>query len=172
MVKVLFLLIAFWQNTFLIAATQKPPELRNLIESAHPYGEAKLTKLLWDIYDISLWTDADVWSPEKPYALTLHYLKSFTADQLVDKTIEKMKRLGAPFNPESYRKKLDELFPNVSEGDWMTAFFNPGSTVTFFFNGSKRGSVSNSNFIKYFSDIWLSPETEEPEARDTLLKKE
>jgi len=172
MIKVLFLLVTFWQITPLMAAAQKPPELRNLIESKRPYGEAKLTRLLWDIYDISLWTDADVWSPQNPYAITIHYLRSFTTDQLVDKTIEEMKRLGAPFDLESYRKKLEEHFPNVREGDRITAFFEPGSKVTFFFNGSDRGNVNNVNFAKYFSDIWLSLETEEPEAREGLLKKE
>jgi hypothetical protein len=172
MVRFLFLLVIFWQMTPLMAAPQKPPELRNLIESTRPYGETKLTKFLWDIYDISLWTDADVWSHDEPYAITIHYLRSFTTDQLVDKTIEEMKRLGAPFNPENYRKKLEELFPNVNEGDRITAFFKPGSKVTFFFNGSARGNVTNANFAKYFSDIWLSPETEEPEAREELLKKE
>jgi hypothetical protein len=172
MIKILFLLVTFWQITPLMAAAQKPPELRNLIESPRPYGEAKLTKLLWDIYDISLWTDANVWSSDEPYAITIHYLRSFTTDQLVDKTIEEMKRLGAPFNPENYRKKLETLFPNVNEGDRITAFFESGSKVTFFFNGSAKGNVSNGDFANYFSDIWLSPETEEPEARRELLKKE
>jgi hypothetical protein len=67
---------------------------------------------------------------------------------------------------------LEALFPNVREGDRITAFFKPGSNVTFFFNGSARGNVTNASFAKYFSDIWLSPETEEPEAREELLKKE
>jgi hypothetical protein len=170
MIRLLFLLVTFWQITPLMAAAQKPPELSTRIKSMRPYGEAKFTKLLWDIYDISLWTDADVWSRDKPYAITIHYMRPFTADQLVDKTIEEMKRLGAPFNPENYRKKLEELFPNVNEGDRITAFFKPSLKVTFFFNGSDRGNVNNVNFAKYFSDIWLSPETEEPEVREELLK--
>ena len=171
MAKVLFFLITFLQSTALLAATQKPPELGSLIESRQAYGKTKLSKFLWDIYDISLWTDAAVWSPNKPYAITIHYLRPFTRKELVDTTIEEMNRLGAPFNAESYRKKLQELFPNVREGDRITAYFNPASNVTFFFNGLKKGSVGNVNFSKYFSDIWLSPQTEEPEARDALLKK-
>jgi hypothetical protein len=171
MVRVLFFLVMFLQSNALLATTQKPRELGSLIESRHPYGEAKLRKFLWDIYDISLWTDADVWSPNEPYAITVHYLMSFTSDQLVDKIIDELNRLGSPFNAESYRKKLQGLLPNVREGDRITAYFRPASNVTFFFNGLKRGSVSNGNFAKYFSNIWLSPETEEPETREALLNK-
>lgn len=173
MIKLLLILIIFSIPTSLMAAFPKPPELVGLINSNQPFGATKLTKIFWgDIYDISLWTDEDVWSPGQPYAISIDYLMSFTTDQLVDKTIEQMRNLGAPFDPENYRKVLESLFPNVNKGDRITASFKPGRGVTFFFNGAKRGTVSNNNFSKYFSDIWLSPATEEPEMRDGLLRKE
>lgn len=157
------------QITHLTANTQKPSELNVVIKSERPYGEAKLSKIFWDIYDISLWTDAENWSPDTPFAISIKYLIPIDTDQLVDTTIDELERLGAP-NPASYRNQLNQLFPNVSEGDRITSYFNSNYEVSFFFNGSKLGSIKDDVFGKYFSDIWLSSATQESEIRDKLLK--
>jgi hypothetical protein len=65
---------------------------------------------------------------------------------------------------------LNQLFPSVSEGDRITSYFNSNYEVSFFFNGSKLGSIKDDVFGKYFSDIWLSSATQESEIRDKLLK--
>jgi hypothetical protein len=158
------------QGAHLMANTQKPAEINSVIASQSPYGQAKLSKLFFgDVYNISLWTDARTWSFHKPYALSIEYLMPIESDQLVDTTINEFERLGAP-NLENYRNQLKLLFPSVKEGDRITSFFNPNADVVFFFNGSQIGTIKDGVFRKYFSDIWLSPETQEPEMRNSLLR--
>lgn len=153
-----------------MACTQKPVELNGVIISESPYGQTKLSKFLFgDIYDISLWTDAEHWSPDTPFAISIKYLRSIEKDQLVDTTIDELERLGTP-NHESYRNQLKPIFPSVRVGDRITCYFNPNSEVTFFFNGSKLGTIKDDVFGKYFANIWLSSATQEPEIRRKLLK--
>lgn len=149
----------------------KPHELQEHIESAMPYGYSKLSKfLIGDIYEIALWQDATQFSTNQPFAITIEYLRTISKDQLVDKTIEALERLKAPFNPETFRRKLEELFPDVQEGDRITSYVKPNAEITFYFNGIKAGTVSNREFISYFPAIWLSPDSQEPEMRDQLLR--
>jgi hypothetical protein len=153
-----------------LTASNKPLELRSMFKSEQAFGESTLTWLFMDVYKISLWTDKDKWDAGYAYALSILYFMEFTTDDLVDKTIEEMKRLGAPVSKlESYRTKLIKLFPPVKSGDRITAYFDSGR-VLFFYNGTKTGVVDDPTFSKYFSYIWLSPQTERPEVRQQLLE--
>ncbi len=152
-----------------LMAADKPEELKPLFKSQRAYGESTLSWFLMDVYKISLWTDKDKWGADHAYALSILYLMEFTTDDLVDKTIKEMMRLGAPVSElESYRTKLIKAFPTVKSGDRITAYFDPAG-VMFFYNGTKTGLINDTTFAKYFSNIWLSPQTERPEVREQLL---
>lgn len=40
-------------------------------------GESRLSFLFWDVYDARLYVTDDFYQPDKPFALTLHYLRIF-----------------------------------------------------------------------------------------------
>jgi hypothetical protein len=116
-----------------------------LLPQKSPTDKPSLASFCLDLYDIPLWTDAEHWSHETPFAISINYLRSFSTDQLVDKTIDELERLGTP-NHQSYRNQLKPFFPSVRIGDRIKSYFNPNSEVTFFFNRSKLGSIQDADF--------------------------
>jgi len=108
-----------------------------------------------------------------PFAISLRYATDFTASSLVERSIEEMQHSG-PLSKEqiaSYSKQLGKIFPNVDEDDVITALYLPDKGVIFFYNGKPCGSIKDNAFAIRFLNIWLSPQTSEPQLRQELLGK-
>jgi hypothetical protein len=163
-------LIAF---SLTAAAMTRPLEIGGTIDAAKPYGSGSLTWLVFTAYDATLWTDAPQWSMNAPFALTLTYRMSFTTDELVERTIDEMVKV-APATPKAahagYAAALRRAFPNVKDGDRITALHVPGSGVRFFHNGNQTNEIAGQAFVEHFFGIWLSPRTSEPRLRAALLR--
>jgi len=156
------------------AASQKPKAIENVIQADTPYGEGTLRKLLFYVYDASLWTDEEEWSMDSTYALCLKYRMNFDAVDLVDRSIEEMNQ-QEKLNAEQqalYKELLARVFPNVLKGDTITALYNPKKGVQFYHNDKPTGIIADKNVAKRFLSIWLSPKTSEPELRKELVGKQ
>jgi hypothetical protein len=98
---------------------------------------------------------------------------SFTTDELVERTVEEMVKVS-PATPKpalaGYMAALRRAFPNVEDGDRITALHMPGSGVRFFHNGKPTAEIVDPAFAAPFFDIWLSPRTSEPRLRAALLR--
>ena len=70
---------------------------------------------------------------------------------------------------ERWLAAMKRAFPDVDEGDRITGVQRPGEGVRFFHNGTLRGEVRDADFARRFFGIWLSPQTSEPELRQSLL---
>lgn len=149
----------------------KPPELETFIEAAQPVGTASLSKLLLHVYDASYWSEQATWPSEEPYALSITYAMNFTPDELADRTLDEMKRVSPlpPGKLSGYADKLRGLYPQVKEGDRITALFLPPSKTVLYHNGKKFGLINDKGFVAAFFGIWLSEKTSEPKLRAGLL---
>ncbi len=150
-----------------------PPEIAPFIKADKPYGEARLTKLMFHVYDATLWTDAASWSMGKSFALTLRYGMNFNGDDLAARSIEEIdgqKKLDETTSA-SWRARLARLFPDVKKGDRITAIYLPAKETRIYHNGKYRGSVSGAMFARRFIEIWMSPRTTEPALRKNLITK-
>jgi hypothetical protein len=155
------------------AAMTRPTELGSAINATKPYGSGSLTWLVFTAYDATLWTDAPQWSMSAPFALTLKYRMSFTSEELVERTIEELVKV-APGTPKAslpaYTASLRRAFPNVKDGDRITALHMPGGSVRFFHNGTQTAEIADPEFAEPFFGIWFSPRTSEPRLRAGLLR--
>jgi hypothetical protein len=154
------------------AQTTKPSELDGVIRAAAPYSEGTYTYYVMKIYDASLWTDADTWSMQAPFALSLHYSIDIDKKILVDKTVEQMDD-NAPLaaaDAAVYHAILDNIYTPIKEGDTVTAIFVPDKDLRLYHNGQLTGTVRNMAFNKRFFDIWLSDRTTATSLRRQLLK--
>lgn len=171
--KVVLAAVAIVALSLTAAAMSRPTEIAGAINAPKPYGSGSLTWLVFTAYDATLWTDAPQWSMSAPFALTLRYRMSFTTDELVERTIEEMVKV-APGTPKAalpaYAAALKRAFPNVKDGDRITALHTPGGTVRFFHNGVPTAEVADQTFAEPFFGIWLSPRTSEPRLRAALLR--
>ena len=154
-------------------AMTRPQELGGSIDATQPYGRGSLTWLVFTAYEATLWTDATSWSMNAPFALTLTYRMSFTTEELVERTVDEMAKVSPTTLKATlgqYAAALRRAFPNVKDGDRITALHLPGSGVRFFHNGVKTAAIADPAFAEPFFGIWLSPKTSEPRLRAALLR--
>jgi hypothetical protein len=135
-------------------------------------GERSLSVLFWDIYDARLYVADGAYDPEKPFALSLDYLRSFSGIDIAKRSIEEIRKQG--FADESvlasWQAELGRIFPDVVEGDQIIGVRDPSEGSRFFLNGSLIGTISDQNLSRRFFDIWLSEKTSEPEMRKLLMR--
>lgn len=165
--------LMFLLATGIAWAVPRPTELASHVTASKPYGEGSLSWLFITAYDASLWTDAQRWSMNEPFALTLVYRMSFTTDEMVERTLEEMKALDPALTADQlqrHARMLRNAFPPVKAGDRITAIHTPGQPVRFFHNGRLTASSDDSAFADPFFGIWLSPKTSEPSLRRALLR--
>ena len=113
------------------------------------------------VYDADLWTDAETWSWDEPFALTLTYHMGFDSEELIERSIGEMlanSETGAmaALNEDEYRRTLASVLPDVVEGDRLTALYIPNKHLQFFHNGTLTGTSTDMAFAKAFLNIWLS----------------
>jgi hypothetical protein len=149
----------------------KPAEVSDYIRADTPYGQGTLRKLFMKVYETSLWTDAKKWSMKETFALCIRYNMNFKDKDLVKRTFEEMERSGpvTQADRETFGPRLKALFHDVHPGDIITAVFLPGRGAVFYYNGKPSGKLENIAFAKRFFNIWLGPDTSEPDLRERLL---
>lgn len=155
------------------ALADKPAEIAAYIKSDHAYGTASLSKLVFHVYDATLWTDAPEWSMKKTFALRLTYAMNFKSKDLATRSIDEMKGQAqlSPAQEKDYYQQLAGLFPDVKKGDAITAIYLPAKGTRIYHNGSYKGSITDTAFSNRFIGIWMAPETSEPKVRQQLLTK-
>lgn len=167
----LFLLFSLLTAVPAFASASKPQCIDNVIEAQTPYGTGTMRELLLKVYDASLWTDADQWSMNAPFALAVTYDMEIDGDDIADRSIEEMQHVATipQAKAASYRQQLLKLFPDVVPGDTITALYDPNKGIVFCFNGKPGGSIRDMEFAREFMAIWFSPQTSEPKLRKALL---
>lgn len=151
--------------------TEKPPELEGHIAAAQPYGRGPYKRLGIQIFEAALWTDAPAWSMDETFALSIRYARSFSAYDLVERSLADMHRLEKlePGQRAAWAAGLGAVFRDVRRGDVMTALSLPGQGASFFHNGARTG-IADAALARQFLQIWFSPRTTAPELRAGLLK--
>ena len=106
-----------------------------------------------------------------PFALSLIYGMHFSSQELVERSIREMQRVASPSAQQlaQYRAALARIFPDVDQGDRVTAIRTQDGRTVFYFNARLAGTVNDPSFAPAFFGIWLSPETSEPAMRANLL---
>ncbi|MEO6921736.1 MAG: chalcone isomerase family protein [Collimonas sp.] len=127
------------------------------------------------IYDAQLWVGPKGYqaaAPDiAPFALDLHYARSFDSDSIAETSIEEMKKTGEA-SDERYGHWLQQmkgLFKNVVKGTHVTGIFMPGYGARFFLDGRALGDITDPQFAHAFFAIWLSPKTSAAGLRKKLL---
>lgn len=134
-------------------------------------GTGRLTVLFWDVYDASLYAPNGEWDGDKPYALSLSYLRDLNGSDIAERSVEEMRNQG--FKSEVklaiWYQKMKALFPDVDANTNLTGIRdNKGNTI-FYRNGERIGAINDPEFSDWFFGIWLNERTSEPKLRKRLL---
>ena len=154
-----------------LAVMQKPAELVPYIHAQTAYGDGVYTWTMFTAYEASLWTDAQEWQMDSPFALSIQYRMHFTPQELADRSVEEMAQIETLSDEQqkAYGATLAALLPDVKKNDVLTALRQPGKGAAFFHNGKPAGSIADETLARRFFGIWLSPKTSAPKLRSALL---
>ena len=141
------------------------------VPEATSVGTGRLTYLFWDVYDATLYAPKGEWSREKPFALTLHYLRHLDGHAIADRSVQEMRQQG--FDDEvrlaTWHTQMQDIFPDVQDGTKLTGIFVPGGATEFYLGDQHIGAIHDPMFGQWFFNIWLSEYTSEPQLRRKLL---
>jgi len=141
------------------------------IPEAKKVGEARLTYAFWDVYEATLYAPKGTLQQDKPYALSLRYLRDIAGDAIANRSVEEIEKQGFDDVEQLaiWKAKMLEIFPNVEDGTVLTAIFIPGNKTLFYEGSTNIGVIKDAEFTKRFSDIWLGENTSESRLREELL---
>jgi hypothetical protein len=157
-------------------ANAGPPEVAQALPEARLVGDSRLRFLIFQVYDIRLWSPAsgaDIarrWD-QVPLALEIAYALALDGGRIAERSLEEMRRQG-PIPAERERRwlaHLKRLIPDVEPGDRVTGVQQPGVGLRIYLNGVLRGEVLDPDFTRTFFGIWLAPQTSEPDLRLRLV---
>lgn len=154
-------------------AVAPPPELATDLPGARLRGSALMRFFGLHIDDIRLWSAAAAAAEPAlpPLALELIYARKLVGEQIANRWLDEMRRVGSPSEAQASRwlAAMGQLFPDVRAGDRLTGVLRSDGVACFHFNAQLRGEIADADFGRLFFGIWLSPRTSEPRLREQLL---
>lgn len=140
-------------------------------ENVKMIGSGELTFLGFTIYEAALYAGTQKKLFDGPLILELSYKTTLYGKRIADRSVDEMINVGASESfAESYRGKMEEIFPDVDNKTALSIHYLPNKGVVFYRNRKQIvGQVSDQKFSYYFLGIWLSPKTSEPNLRKKLL---
>mgnify|MGYP001173271100 CR=1 FL=1 len=149
-------------------------DVGDYVPNAKSVGKARFEYYFWDVYDVELVAPNGQYSPEKPFALTLTYLRDFEGAEIAKRSVKEIKQQG--FDDEgkldSWHQSMKSIFPDIKEGQSLTGIRNDSGDTRFYHDGKEIGVITDSEFTRQFFDIWLGENTSEPELREKILESQ
>lgn len=156
-----------------LLATQAFASWQEALPGAQIIGTGEFRMFGFDVYNARLWSASRPLAADQPFALELIYQRSISRDDLVQASVDEIKRLsGASVSAEqlnSWTVQMQQSFVDVQAGTRITGVYLPGQGVRFFVGQQPQHDVKDPQFARAFFDIWLDPRTRNPELRQQLL---
>lgn len=135
-------------------------------------GEARLSVLLWKVYDAQLFSsDGRYHGLNAPLLLKLHYLRTIERDALIDATREQLQQVAPDLPPQQTEHQLQRLAtfwpPTLAPGDSLS-FELSTNGGTFRFNDQPIGQIHDAGFARAFLSIWLADNSAFPRLSQKL----
>lgn len=141
------------------------------VQAWQQWGSGDMLFLGFALYRATLWV-AGTGIDSSPHALTLHYRRNISREQLVSASLGEMRRLGgADAALSRWQADLERVFPDVKAGERIIGLHLPGQGARFYHQGRPTGEIQDAEFAKRFFAIWLAPRTRSPELRALLLQR-
>jgi len=135
-------------------------------------GKARLKVMFWRVFDAELYAPEGSFRADRPYALSLSYLREIESADIVSKSMAEIKRQGRHDRNQlaNWRTKLSQIIPDVDRRTTITGVRDEQERTRFYRNGAPIGEIDDPVFTRAFFDIWLGKDTSEPEFRKKLLR--
>lgn len=162
---------------FVLSLALTSPALADLrtarlqIPNAELVGEGRLKYLFWSVFDAALYAPGGVWSEDKPFALSLSYLRDLDGKSIVDASVDEMRTQGMKDEAvlERWRQEMAAIFMDVDDKTTLTGIADQDGHAIFYRNGEPAGVIRDPEFSRSFFNIWLGEKTSEPRLRAQLI---
>jgi hypothetical protein len=146
---------------------------QQVLEQPAVVGSARLTVLLFKVYDATLYAPKGQYNPEQSFALSLRYLRAFQGDKIAQRSVEEMRKQGYANEKKLalWHRQMSSLFPDVKAGTELTAVRTPSGDAVFYRGLERIGHIKDPEFSQQFFNIWLGSKSSEPEMRKQLLSQ-
>lgn len=134
------------------------------------WGSGEFRRFGFLVYDATLWSAGST-PLLPPLALKLTYQRHIAGSDIVDVSIDEMRRLGNVDSAQlrSWKLQMAKLFPDVKPGDSILGV-RLENAARFYYNDRFIGEIEDAEFARTFFDIWLSENTRAPALRSALLR--
>jgi len=147
--------------------------IQSYVPAAAPVGQMTLRFMLFDVYEATLYAPDGEWQRDKPFALSLRYLRNLDGDAIAERSVKEIR--GQGFDNETklnaWGKAMADIFPDVKKDTTIIGLLDATQTTRFYFEGKPIGQIEDPEFGEQFFNIWLGERTSEPKLRDQLLGK-
>jgi len=144
--------------------------IAKMVPSASLVGKGRLTVLGFKVFDAALYAPDGAYSPARPFALKLTYLRNFKGSAISGRSAEEMRKQGASQRQlDKWTGQMSAIFPDVKAGQSITGIRTSAGQAVFFLGRRKIGTISDPAFAKRFFAIWLGNQTANPRLRAQLV---
>ena len=146
---------------------------QDAVPGAQIIGSGDFSVFGFDVYNARLWSAARPLAEDQPFALELIYRRHITREDLVQASVDEIKRLGgtkvSPAQLAGWQQQMRQSFVDVQAGTRITGVYLPGQGARFFVGQQLQHEIDDPQFARAFFNIWLDPRTRSPELREQLL---
>ncbi|MFA1029102.1 MULTISPECIES: chalcone isomerase family protein [Pseudomonas syringae group] len=162
-----------WLWLLIVLSGSASADWREALPNAQVVGGGDLSLFGFRIYTARLLSPSRPFVADAPLALELTYHRAIDREDLVDASIDEIKRIsGNQVNERQlteWRQQMNQSFVDVRPGMKITGVYLPGREARFYIGDTLQHVVPDSHFAKAFFSIWLDPKTRNPELREQLL---
>ena len=134
-------------------------------------GEGKLKVLMWEVYDLRLFTDGTPFSWNNKFMLEFDYSRELKKESVIDASLKEFKLQPDVTDKDikAWEVYLEQVIQPVQKGNKATVQWVPEGQIIFHYEGSKPITIENDKFARSFLNIWLGEKTSRPKLRNQLL---
>ncbi|HEX8544306.1 MAG TPA: chalcone isomerase family protein [Pseudomonas sp.] len=158
---------------WLLSSTSLAAGWQEALPNAQVVGSGEFRMYGFRIYTARMWSTDKPLQTDKPFALELTYHRSISREDLVDASIDEIKRTsGAQVSPAQlviWREQMQRAFVDVQEGTRIVGVNVPGQEARFYVGDTLHQVVRDPAFARAFFDIWLAADSRNSNLREQLL---
>ena len=136
-------------------------------------GEGTLKVLMWEVYDLRLFTDGTPFSWNNKFLLEFDYSRELKKESVIDASLKEFKLQPNVTDKDikAWEVYLEQVIQSVQKGAKASIMWVPDGQIIFHYEGSKPTTIENEKFARAFLNIWLGEKTSRPKLRNKLLNK-
>jgi hypothetical protein len=144
---------------------------RESFQSPKLIGEGTLKVLMWQVYDLRLYTDGTPFSWNNKFMLEFDYSRELKKESVIDASLKEFKLQPnvSDKDTKAWEKYLEQVIQPVQKGTKASVIWVPEGQIVFDYEGSPPSTIENEDFARAFLNIWLGEKTSRPKLRSQLL---